>query len=357
MSSVFPVGKPALPGGQRGAALILALVVFGIVALLATSLSMDYLVSIRRIENQLHGEQALAYMRGAEGLARSAILRDTASSNTKDHISEGWLDQPQDLPMDTGTVDGIICDLQGRFNLNNLPRSGGAAKPGVYTPDQQMFIRLLQTLPLKHPLDPLGATEVANAVIDWIDADDNINGPGGAESGYYGELDVPYRPGNRPLERVSELRWVKGIDDELYNALAPYVTALPPGVPVNINTASLQVLQSINQKGNLSPISEAEARSIIEQRDGDVGSGNPTTLKQGFNSLADFISKFPVPGLNTAGLDISIRSDYFMLDTRLLYLDRTYTLYSVLHRGSRNVTVIARGQNGLGSCRNEVTSQ
>ena len=350
------------PGRQKGAALILALVVFGIVALLATSLGMDFLVSVRRAENQLYGQQAMAYMRGAEGLARQALQVDFKNDNNKkDHISEGWLNNTQQYPMDVGVVSGTLCDLQGRFNLNNLPGQqqqpgqpqGQPGQPRQYTLDQELFIRLLQTLPLEKPLDQQQAEDLASAVIDWIDPDNNVSGTGGAEEGYYSDRDPPYRPGNQFLQRVSELRWVKGMTDEIYRALEPHVTALPEATKLNVNTADLLLLRSINQHGNLAPLGEADAQNVMMERDGDVSGGDPTKMNAGFDTVDKFIDALPSKPQD-AKANLDVRSDYFLLESAMLFQDRTFTLRSEMHRDSTGkITTLARGRNGLGSCSNE----
>lgn len=350
MCSVFPANKSIARLHQQGAALILALVVFGIVALLAVSLSADFLVAIRRVENQLHGQQANAYLRGAEGLARNALQLDLTAGKDKDHISEGWLDNPQEFPLEGGLISGVICDLQGKFNLNNLSRVSSSA--GSDNVDKEIFIRMLQTLALENPLDQAQAEDIANAVIDWIDADDIVSGTGGAEEGYYSDLDVPHHAGNRLLHSVSELRWVKGISDELYRALEPAVTVLPTPTAINVNTAGVAVLQSLNELHNLSPISIADAERIIADRDGDIASDNPEDIKDGFSSVTEFITVQPL-ATSLQGV-LAVTSDYFLLDTTALFLERQYRQYSVIHRdASGNIKTLARAQSGLGSCRKQ----
>ena len=347
MSIAFPSNNYPLPGrGQRGAALILALMVITMVVLLASAMSNDFLVIFRRVENQLHGQQANAYMRGTEGLARQALQLDFQTGKEKDHISEGWLDTPQEFPLVQGVISGKICDLQGRFNLNNL--SGKAPTAGAYTFDQALFIRLLQTLELRQPLEQQQAEDITHALIDWIDDDSDIHSTGGAENGYYADLELPYRPGNQILHSVSELRWVKGISDELYRALEPHVTVLKTGTTINVNTAGLNVLRSLNTTANLQPIAESEAQSIISDRDGDT-TGGTAQINSGFDSIDDFVAVHPAATLDTGKL--SINSDYFLLDATTVFMDRQFKLYSILTRDiNGNIKTIARGQSGLGSC-------
>lgn len=66
--------------------------------------------------------------------------------------------------------------------------------------------------PLRNPLLslPRMTPEVADAILDWIDPDDQPR-PGGAESSYYLSLSPPYRPRNAPLLSLQELLMVRGV--------------------------------------------------------------------------------------------------------------------------------------------------
>ena len=45
---------------------------------------------------------------------------------------------------------------------------------------------------------------------------------------------------------ISELRLVKGVTPEIYASLAPYLTALPKATPINVNSASPEILQAFS---------------------------------------------------------------------------------------------------------------
>jgi len=337
--------------------LILALLVVVVVTLLANSLAGDFLVTFRRVENQLLSQQAHAYLRGSEGLARSALQADYRQSPGWDHRSEGWLDNRQEFPLEQGVISGTVCDLQGRFNLNSLI---GAAVSGdgrrEYSPAQAMFIRLLQTLEstLEQPVSQLQAEQITNAIADWIDSDDKVTANGGAESGHYSGLDMPYRVANKPLLSVSELRWIKGIEAPLLQALTPHVAVLPEGSSININSATVNIIQSINEPGNLQPISQQEAQSIVVQRDGEIDTSSAGSINgsgpQGFAEVADFVALHPGEGLDIDALGVS--SDYFLLDSAIVFMERQFRLYSVHYRDPDNgrVRTIARAPSGLGEC-------
>ena len=55
--------------------------------------------------------------------------------------------------------------------------------------------------------------EIAAAIIDWIDQDDNTES--GAETDYYATLDPPYAAKNGPFDTIEELLLVKGVTPEI----------------------------------------------------------------------------------------------------------------------------------------------
>ncbi len=57
--------------------------------------------------------------------------------------------------------------------------------------------------------------ELADALLDWRDDNDEPTSINGAESSYYMTLDPPYRAKNRPFETVEELLMVKGFNGRI----------------------------------------------------------------------------------------------------------------------------------------------
>ena len=120
-----------------------------------------------------------------------------------------------------GQLGGIRFGLQNesaRLNINALTvleeNSAGlmAAAMLAAGEDSEMMsdnlaVVLLMALP--------GMTEdVAEAILDWIDEDDDPR-PLGAESEYYTALPTPYEPRNGPLQSVEELLLVRGVTPTL----------------------------------------------------------------------------------------------------------------------------------------------
>ena len=322
---------------QQGAALIVALLVVMIITMLVTSVSSDALVVFRKVENQLHSQQAYAYLLAAEGVARKVLLDDLEQDLKSDKLdtrTEQWAAKDLKFATEQGVIAGQLHDLAGRLSLSGL--SFKATKTKRYSADQQRFIRLLQVLELEQPLNLDQAEQLANAVFDWLDDDDKERSPNGAESYYYASAEPSGRPANRNAVSVSELRWVKGMTPEIYQALKPYLAALPGSVAgLNINTASLAVIRSLNEDNELQPLLVQDAEKILEQIESD----------DGFEDLTFFKG----PSLSTKKIDTSglvFSSEYFLLQAKTEFLSRSFSLQSMIHRdaAAKKARVIARSQ-------------
>lgn len=308
---------------QRGAALIVALLVVAMVVMLATALSSDFLLMFRRVENQLYSEQAYGYLLGAEGLARAALLQDLQHDGQKrnDNLAEPWAQQ-QKFPTDYGWIAGQLEDLQGRFNISGLATAGNPTQPGTNTAAQNQLIRLLLALPLEERLGLDQAQALAEAITDWVDGDDEVSGLGGAESQYYAETEPIGRPANRAPASPSELMWVKGMTPALYRALAPLVTVWPKtGSNVNLNTAPATVLRSLGAAQEMQPLSESEVEFLLQERESHKYFEDTAIVNSGVlqNKHIDAAS-------------VVLVSDYFLLTATTELQGHRYSMYSVLHR-------------------------
>lgn len=333
---------------ERGAALIVALLVVAMVVLLATALSSDFLLMFRRVENQLYGEQSYAYLRGAEALSRAALLLDLQkdAKERNDNLAEDWA-QPQQYPTDYGWIGGQLEDLSGRFNLNSLAVKGAPAnpaQPGTYSKPQRQLIRLLLALKLEEPLALDQAQALTDAITDWVDEDSDVSNLSGAESEFYASADPPGRPANRTLVGPSELMVVKGMTPEIYRALAPLVTVWPiqatsgaTNSPININTAPVEVLRSMGGPNDLQPLGDSEVDFLLDAR-----------------KPPKFIASKDVDALLKSGVlankqietAVTVQSDYFLLNTMTDFQGHRYSMRSILHRKSegtkKSVDIIAR---------------
>jgi general secretion pathway protein K len=284
------------PGAQRGIALITAVMIVAIVAAIAAKIAFAHQIWFRQMENVSDRGATDLLRRGALHWASVALLED-AAQNSIDHLGEPWAMGLPTLPVEGGAIRVSVEDAESRFNLNNLvqnPAQGPAQNP-AQNPDLAVFQRLLVEL----KLDP----SLANAVVDWIDADSTVTSPGGAEDNDYLQLKTPYRAANQPLASVDELRLVKGFDAKTVQTLLPFVTALPPGhTAINVNTASPMLLAA------LTGMDLAAAQRIVDNRVG-------TPMK----NLGDLTKQLPAgtPPLQSGLADIKTNFFLITLDTSI----------------------------------------
>lgn len=319
---------------QRGAALVIALLIVAIVVLLAVTAGNNFLLLFKRVENALHADQARAYLLGAEGIARSGLLT-MLEVQDYDTLFDAW-HQPQQFATDHGVIRGRINDLQGRFNLNNLsilPVAAGQA----YSVHQQRFIRLLQLLDVEPKIDLATAETMTQAIVAWQQSADTAFDS--SDVWYYYDTSPAMRMAHGPMLDVSELRVIKGIEEPIYQALRPYVTVWPTDdvSAININTASELILRTLGDSNDLTPLSAADAQTLLSARE----------RQQGFASLDAFFEALSDVALDSTALGVT--SDYFLLHSEAELLDRSFVLNSVLHRDRENatVTVVARSPMGL----------
>ena len=235
--------------GARGAALVTVLMIVALASVTVADIVAQQHTDIRLTRSREALGQARYVTQGAERWAAAVLYQDRKDSDI-DSLDEDWATVLPPVPIAGGQVSGLIEDMQARINLNNLLTSEGK----VSAVDVERLQRLLNIL----ELDP----NLVLAIQDWVDADLQPSDPFGAEDDYYSNLERPYRAANRLFTSITELRLVRGIDDEVYRVLAPHVSALPERAGVNVNTASNTVLRSLGDH-----IGEILAEQFIGQRE------------------------------------------------------------------------------------------
>ena len=169
-------------------------------------------------------------------------------------------------------------------------------------------------------LDSLGINPgLTGAVIDWLDPDSSPHFPYGGEDDVYSRNEPPYFVANGLISSPSELLAINGFDPETYALLAPFVSALPRGTRLNVNTAPAEVLASLSEEIGLQM-----AESLIEER-ADVGFSSVTTSFQGL------VSEEMLPRIDGV-------TDHFLLSGRVTIGDTQLTMSSVLQRDPSGVT-------------------
>lgn len=326
------------PSAERGTVLVLVLLIVALVAGLSVKFAAQYQLGLARAETRWHGAQARAFLEGTEEVAK--LMFPTADIDTNiDYLGEPW---GSEVPIEDDGVTGFakMTDATTQFNLNDLARPIDLTKPDGtperYSESQRRFIRLLQTFP-DLPLDQNQAEMLLAGVVDWIDADENESGSGGAESNFYQGMKEPYRAANALFKSVDELRLVRGFNESpvLVTLLQPFVIALPVAdAGLNINTLDVvspygkgfnNLLLCINGSADLVPMNPADMEQFIATR---PPTGFPD--KPGISTAWDtmFAGKpLDIDGLNTA-------TKYFWLNSTVQLVDQRRSMRSLMKRGT-----------------------
>lgn len=333
---------------QRGVAILTVLLMVALTTITVVSMSTRQRLDIRRAANQQSLQQSRALALGGEKFAAVTLMRDKLDPLTgkTDSLEDDWAQSLPPLPVDQSTIKGCVFDLQGRFNLNNLLTTEGAINPEEFAQLQ----RLLTVL----NIDVTKAATIA----DWLDGDAEPTGEDGAEEQYYSSLDPPYRPANRRLLSVSELKMVKGfnpsVEDEKadYDLLLPHVTALPEFTTINVNTATPAVIASIDDTfrdkaeeasrwpdeswENYPECEDIFDLAALAGKAQDDAVETATQDKEPFASKQDFLSAAGL-GANqetaqALGNKLGVLSDYFLIRIDVATGEVLLTQYSLVQR-------------------------
>ncbi|MET0047321.1 MAG: type II secretion system minor pseudopilin GspK [Sedimenticola sp.] len=305
-------------GRESGVALLTVLLVVAISTITAVAMATRQQVDIRKTDNLLRMEQAWQYAFGIETWARERLATDR-QENLTDSATDSWSRAIAPTRIENGSLMAEIEDLQGRFNINNL-----VSGKKISEPDLLRFRRLLQHL--GHP------ATLTDALVDWMDPDQSVRYPAGAEDSTYLDRSPPYRTADRPLGDISELLLIEGFEKSVYKSLRPHVTALPEYTAVNVNSATPEVLASIAE--GLTP--EDAAALIAEMKDSPYG-----TIEQ-------FLQHPTLAGLEFKDNGIALSSTYFQVNGEI-QMDRVGLRFtSTIHRpGEGALRVVRRKRKGV----------
>lgn len=248
MSAAAHRGPHRPPGhGQRGAALLVAMLVVTVVTTLAAGMVWQQWRAVQVESAERARVQAGWILAGALDWA-GLILREDARSGGVDHLGEPWavplaearlatfLAADAQAADDAGLqafLSGSIVDAQARFNLRNLVNANGQIDPAP--------LRVLRRLCERAGLSAALADQIAQGLRQaW-----------GAAA-----PEAPLAP-----RTVAELRWL-GVPAEALAQLEPWLVLLPVPTPVNLNTASAPVLAAA-----LDGLDEAGAQRLLRQRE------------------------------------------------------------------------------------------
>lgn len=316
---------------QLGVALVSVLLMVTIILIVLASLFYRHQLDITRASHSLISEQATLLALSAENWVQTILLEDIEETDT-DSLIETWALPMPVMDVEGGQLSGCVIDQQSLLNVNNLL---------AYTTRQRITDELegneygTVTL-LQRVFKGLGyesPNERVAVLADWVDFDGTINAYGGVEDGQYLLESPPRLAGNQALSNIDELSSLRGFSVLELPTLKLQLTALPKATPINVNTASAEVLVLLDE--NLD-------QYIVD----DILSARPFSDKDEFYQLlANLLHPVTEEQLKISLPEsaISLSSDFFQLKSKVELGGITLLIQSLLYRASTSqVNVLQR---------------
>lgn len=307
------------PRRQRGAALLAAMLTVTLVATFAAAALWHQWRALEVESAERARVQSGWILTGALDWAR-LILREDARAGGADHLGEPWSVPLQEARLSTflaadrnNTVDtasentflsGQIIDLQSLLNVTNLVEAGSISEPGL-----RSFSRLFELLGL--PQQELQRMA------------ENLRFAADISSDNRSSAQAPLLP-----QKLEQLVWL-GLPVQTVAVLQPYVTVLPQRTPVNLNTASAEVIYAA-----VGGISMADAQRLVGAREDSH-----------FRTVADAARLVPEASGFGDGL-VGVASRFFEVHGRLRLGDAVVDQRSVVQRDGLEVRTLSR-ENGV----------
>jgi general secretion pathway protein K len=331
---------------QGGVALISAMLVVSLVATLASvALWQQWRhVEVESSERQrvqsswlLHGafdwtrlilrEDALA---GVAGSSLTSAAGQPSASGGVDHLGEPWalplkeaklstfLSQDKQLREGDPEVflSGQVIDAQSRMNLSQwVEASEGNGPPRMSANMQLSMSRLFGVLGLP-------SAELETLAKGWLAATQAARQ---RTLGMGAQASAGVISGTTSLlpQQIAQLQWL-GIQPDTVASLAPYLTILPEPTPLNLNTASAEVIYA-----SVPGLDLSSAQKFVQAR-----------AASHFDNLSTAAKALGVKNLDPA--QFSLGSRYFEVWGRLRLDDRTQEETALILRDAGNTSYVWR---------------
>lgn len=314
---------------QQGVALFAVLILCTICLLILSQISYRHQLDQSASSRSIIQDRSILLALSAESWARRN-LRDDASDNQTDSFEDNWAFPIPPLPVEGGTLRGCLVDMQSKFNLNNLQAFDidrwNDELASLSSSDLDAYLNLLAIL------EQDSSEFRAASIVDWTDTNSESLIPGSPESQDY-LLQTPARlSADTRLTNIEELAGVIGYSEADVLLLYPYVTALPTNTPININTASPEVLTALS-----SLMDRFLVESIVEERPFASVNAFYTFLEGalGFLTLNELREQLPQSM-------ISVNSSYFELLATVDLVDQQLKMRSLIQRNGADAVVFMR---------------
>ncbi len=311
---------------QRGAALLMAMVIVTLVATIASSMVWQQWRAVQVEGAERVRAQATWVLSGALDWAR-LILREDARNGGPDHLGEPWAIPLAEARLSTflasdsnntaaedapdAFLSGKVDDMNSRYNLRNVVSPDGDVVPE----ELAVLKRLCENAGLPPTLGDGLAQALRRAVLATVSVQsDNaifLEKLGGESA----RQTAPLMP-----QTFDQVIWL-GIDAATLERLRPYLTLLPEGTQVNVNTAPKEVIAAVVPNLDL-----ARAARVVQSRQ-----------RAAFKTTDEARTTL---GAGTWDMGrLSVKSDWFEVRGRLRLEDNVIEQRHLVQRTGDDVTV------------------
>ena len=257
---------------QRGVALISVLLVLSLALLLVGGLLRSHRLLLHSSAQQLQQVQLRQLGLAGEDWARVVLESSGITPSGPVDLSQDWARLGPAMEMDGAELHIGIEDLSGRLNLNGLLAQGQIDQVSL-----GRWTRLLASL----GLPPLSLPQVG------------------------------------PIQELSQLRLLPGIDGPTLQRLEPWVALLPKDARMNINTAPQRVLMTLDG------MEAGAAQALVNQR-----------RHAPYPSVQAFTNDPLLSGVGLSSHGLGVGSRWFRITVSVIHADSRLRLASDIERDS-----------------------
>jgi general secretion pathway protein K len=298
-----PLPRSPRASTQRGAALLLAMIILTLITTLAAGMVWQQYRAVQVEAAERARTQSAWILTGALDWARLILREDAKSGSAVDHLGEPWAvplaearlssflaaDKNNNASDNDGLdafLSGSISDMQARYNLRNLV-AGGKLK----TEELQVLQRLCELAGVPAST----AQQIGQGLLaSWSGTDGN----------------AAVAP-----QSVEQLVWL-GVDPNELKRLTPFITLLPDSTTVNVNTAPREVIAAV-----VDGLDVGSAERLVQARQ-----------REPFKDVESAV-RAQLPGGQTLSLQrLGVGSNYFEVQGQVRLGDRVLQERSLVKR-------------------------
>ena len=314
----------------KGAALIMALFVTAIIASVSAGLFSLVSTNLENEKNMISEQQAILTTLSLESFTKKYLNNKENRNNIVLAANNFSQKSPINLPLERGNLEANIVDMGQCFNLNSLISISATGEETANQENLEFFKNLMKSLFIQDQK----IEEISPAVIDWLDKDFFPDSYLGVEDDYYRNEKPSRLTSNQFFFDITELRDVKGMTEEIFQKLKPYICAFN-SVETKININSLNPFYpNILVALSSNTLSDLEARNILNSK--PLG---------GYSSVSDFLNQQEIKTALSSKFsksNLTLEAKYFILNTNIKIDDKDFHLKSHIFMLNESPKVIRR---------------